>query len=57
MTITDVALRIGSGGDAERESASVPGFGLDPDVPPITLDDAFANREPHAGAGILAVAM
>ena len=57
MTITDVPLRTGSGGNAEREPGSLPGFGFDPDLSPIALDDAFANREPHTGAGVLAVGM
>ena len=55
MTRTDVPLRIGSGRDAERETASLLGLGFDPDPSPVALHDAFANGEPHTGSSVLVV--
>src|SRR5581483_6882681 len=40
---------------AEEEGGSTPGFGLDPNATPVALDNSFADRQPHSGAGVFGI--
>src|ERR1019366_6792035 len=39
-------------GDGKVKRRALAGLGLDPDLPPMPLDNLLANSEPDAGAGI-----